>query len=44
MYVDVFLACMFVHHMHIRFQMKPEKGIEFSGTGVIDGCLPPYGF
>jgi hypothetical protein len=36
MYVGVFPAHMSVHYVHSWCPWRPEKGIEFPGTGVTD--------
>lgn len=34
-------VCLFT--THIQCQRGPEKGIRSLGTGVTEGCRPPYG-
>lgn len=38
MYVGVLLARVSVHCTPVRCLWIPEEDVEFSGTGVIDGC------
>lgn len=35
---------MFVYYVWIWFPWKPEKGLGFPGSVVINGCEPPCGF
>lgn len=42
--MNVLLACVYVHHMHAYFLRRPEEGIKFPRTGVMNGYHPSYGF
>ena len=37
-------ACMYVYHVCAWCLWRPEEGIRSPGTGVTDGCEPPYGY
>lgn len=43
MYVCVFTACLYVHHMYAWCPSRLNGGIGSPGIGVIDGCEPPEG-
>lgn len=39
MYVGVWVACIYVHHMClVPVEVKPEEGVRFPGTAGTDGC------
>lgn len=42
LWVGFLCACIAMHHT-CSLSQRPEKGIECPGTGVMDGCEPPYG-
>ena len=41
--MNILHACTYVHHIHAWYLWGSEKGIRFSGTGIIDGIESPCG-
>jgi hypothetical protein len=37
------LLHVYLYDMHAWYLLKTKEGIRSLGTGVIDGCEPPYG-
>ena len=43
MCMNVFPACMYVHHGCAWCLQRPEEGVRLPGTEVTDGCELPHG-